>query len=80
MLQLSELSNAPLKLPTPCHNRLPFAIPANTPGLNFLKQVTVDDLLCMIGGYDGSIMSEASVASTLGLQNFPINKTTGRGR
>jgi len=75
MLQLSELSNAPLKLTDTVYNRLPFAIPANTPGLNFLKQVTVDDLLCMIGGYDGSIMSEPSVASTLGLQNFPINKT-----
>ncbi len=75
MLQLSELSNAPLKLNDTIYNRLPFAIPGNTPGLNFLKLVTVDDLLCMIAGYDGSIMSEASVANTLGLQNFPVNKT-----
>jgi CubicO group peptidase (beta-lactamase class C family) len=75
ILQLTELSQAPLKLTDTIHNRLPFSIPAGTSGLNFLKQVTVDDLLCMIGGYDGSIMSESDVAATLGLQNFPINKT-----
>ena len=72
MLQLTEKG---LKLSDKIIQKLPFTIPTSTPGYNFIAQISVDDCLCMISGYDGSIMSETAVANLLGVGQFPINKT-----
>lgn len=63
-----------LKLTDTVLDKLPFTIPPNTPGYSFVAALTVDDLLSMISGYDGSVMAEVSVASHLGLTAFPITR------
>ena len=72
MLQLTEKG---LKLSDKIVAKLPFSIPANTPGYNFISQISVDDCLSMISGYDGSIMPEQNVASFFNLGQYPVTKT-----
>lgn len=55
-------------------NKLPFSISSSLQGFSHIAKITVDDLLCMISGYDGSIMSEFAVAQHLGISSFPITK------
>jgi CubicO group peptidase (beta-lactamase class C family) len=72
MLQLVDRNV--IALDTPILDKLPFPLLPFTPGYEFIAQLTVDDLLSMISGYDGSILYEGDVAAQLALGAFPINK------